>query len=313
MYLLLQGGTVLVYGMAPIRTSGRGRNWCFTLNNPTVVEERRLERLDCKYIIYGRERGEGGTYHFQGFVMFKNARTMSAIKKDLGDRIHLELTRGSAQQNITYCSKDEEVTERGERPQPGKRSDLAVVRERILGGDSVRDVLPDCGTFQQLRFAECLSKYVKPPKHRDVEVIWLTGPTGCGKSRRAFQEAEDDYYVSWTQNGSRCWWDGYCGESVMIMDDYRGGDMKYAELLRLLDRYPLRLPMKGGSVWARWTKVIITSVLLPWECYSSQDDKDGICQLLRRISQILSCKDGEWSEIKDHPKPQSFSANSIEF
>ena len=34
----------------------------------------------------------------------------------------------------------------------------------------------------------------------------------------------------------------------------------YVQLLKVLDRYPLQLPVKGGFVYAQYTTVIITSI-----------------------------------------------------
>ena len=45
---------------------------------------------------------------------------------------------------------------------------------------------------------------------------------------------------------------------MVVLDDYYS-DIRYQQLLRVLDRYPLRLPVKGGFVPAEYTTVLITS------------------------------------------------------
>lgn len=81
--------------------------WCFTLNNYTDKEydylKTELETLETKYII-GKEVGENGTPHLQGYVNFiKKVRPLEKIKNK---RIHWEKCKGSEEANIKYCSKD---------------------------------------------------------------------------------------------------------------------------------------------------------------------------------------------------------------
>jgi len=107
----------------------RAKNWCFTLNNPT--EDEALKLLDAaastEYIVWGRETGEEGTPHLQGYVIFPAAIRLATVKNRLGSqRFHLEVTRGSAHQAAEYCKKDGDFTEIGELPpvQQGRRTDL---------------------------------------------------------------------------------------------------------------------------------------------------------------------------------------------
>lgn len=87
----------------------RSRKWCFTENN---YEEKRVTQLHklfknekCQYIV-GKEVGENGTPHLQGYVEYKNPRSFSSMKKLLSTRVHLEKARGNTRQNYDYCSKD---------------------------------------------------------------------------------------------------------------------------------------------------------------------------------------------------------------
>lgn len=48
-------------------TTGRSRYFCFTLNNPTHdIDDALLEQFGCTYVVFQLERGESGTYHYQG-------------------------------------------------------------------------------------------------------------------------------------------------------------------------------------------------------------------------------------------------------
>lgn len=83
------------------------KRWCFTFNNYTDPETAMLLDLirscSADYII-GREVGEEGTPHLQGYLEFKKKlRPLSVIKFTT---IHWEKAKGTRAQNIEYCSKE---------------------------------------------------------------------------------------------------------------------------------------------------------------------------------------------------------------
>ncbi len=89
------------------KPDSRVRRVCFTLNNYTDDEVVTLSHYfeeHGKYII-GKEVGEEGTPHLQGYVEFKGQKRFSTLKK-LNQRIHWEKARGNRDQNIRYCSKE---------------------------------------------------------------------------------------------------------------------------------------------------------------------------------------------------------------
>lgn len=113
--------------------SSRAKRWCFTLNNWTQPEYDALSVASSDasarvvYLIFGKETGESGTPHLQGYVEFQAAVRFTTVKNRLGlQRAHLQVARGSPQQNRDYCSKDGDYEEFGsfEPAQQGRRSDL---------------------------------------------------------------------------------------------------------------------------------------------------------------------------------------------
>lgn len=90
------------------------------------------------------------------------------------------------------------------------------------------------------------------------------------------------------------WFDGYQGQTYAIIDDFRRQGIKFSWVLRLLDRYPLLVQVKGG--YTRWIPkfIIITCPVPPREAYQYMDkdgelqDWDGIEQLLRRIDDTVN-------------------------
>ena len=94
---------------------------------------------------------------------------------------------------------------------------------------------------------------------RKPEVVWLYGPTGSGKTSMARQYFEylqgsgDSEITNYIRTpGPIKWWDGYEGDVYTVIDDFRRNQLRdvggFAYLLRLLDRYPVRVEIKGGSV-----------------------------------------------------------------
>lgn len=113
--------------------STQSKGFCFTINNYTEDDEQEVANLGederVEYLVYGREEGEQGTPHLQGFVYFKSKIRWSTVRFLL-PRAHLEQTKGTTEQNIAYCTKDGNYEEFGDRPvsHQGRRSDL----DRIL-------------------------------------------------------------------------------------------------------------------------------------------------------------------------------------
>lgn len=84
------------------------RKVCFTFNNYTNTEFTKIQEI-CEKRNYlfciGKEVGESGTRHLQGYLEFKSPKTFATIKKLL-PKAHLEKARGTRQQNLAYCQKD---------------------------------------------------------------------------------------------------------------------------------------------------------------------------------------------------------------
>lgn len=107
----------------------RAKRWCFTINNYTEGEVQLLSDLlsseHVEYGIYGREQGENGTPHLQGYVIFKDSKEALQAKRLISERCHIEKSNGTPQQAADYCKKDGDFNEYGSLPNvaQGKRSD----------------------------------------------------------------------------------------------------------------------------------------------------------------------------------------------
>lgn len=105
----------------PPRNS-QSRHWVFTLNNYNDEDEATIQALaGVDYLVYGRETGEAGTPHLQGFISFTNRKRFLQVRNLLGGRAHVERMLGTANQAATYCKKDGDFFEVGTPPttEPG--------------------------------------------------------------------------------------------------------------------------------------------------------------------------------------------------
>lgn len=109
------------------------RNWCFTINNWNDGDCELLEKMPTKFLIYGKETGENGTPHLQGYVQMQKKIRLTGLKK-LHRTAHWEIAKGSPQQNIEYCSKDGDVYRKGVVSVERERNDLRKFMEDVKEG-----------------------------------------------------------------------------------------------------------------------------------------------------------------------------------
>ncbi len=140
-------------------------------------------------------------------------------------------------------------------------------------------------------------------KDRNLEVVYIQGPAGSGKTTAAKYFAENLHYDYFVSGSGEDMLDGYDKEECIILDDFRGGTMKFSELLKFLDNNT------GSSVKSRYYNkdinncklIVITSVLKPAELYQMFTDASGepIEQLMRRLKHhYFFVKDNYLNEFK---------------
>lgn len=287
------------------------RHWCFTLNNPTDEEKLKLPRAPqdlwphATHLVYQLEVGENNTPHIQGYVRFSRQRTLIQVRQ-LIHRAHFEHCKGTPLQNYEYCTKEEGrldgpvvIGEFGIGPRgSGKRADgtdgnggghlkrsqfLDLIQEDphtstaeliALGGLSVLTQNPNL-----LGIAR---GYLLADVRRDgITVELYYGPTDVGKSRLA-----DYLFPDAFRKAAGPWWDLYEAQLQVILEDFDSDFCSIGDLLRVLDRYSLRVPVKGSFVQCVANHFIITSNELPDEWYPNATAK-RLNAVKRRINTVI--------------------------
>jgi len=99
------------------------------------------------------------------------------------------------------------------------------------------------------------------------------------------------------------WWDGYDNQDAVLFDDFRGDFCTFHYLLRVLDRYPMRVEVKGSSREFNSKRIYITSCYPPTEIYNKSDE--DVKQLIRRIDEIIFLVTKKWHSDASSGGPQS--------
>lgn len=286
---------------APRRNKNGSRisRFTLTLNNWTDAEFRSFTitlASICKWAVLGKEKGEKGTPHLQGAGVLNKQTAFSSICSQF-PRAHIEVMRGSPQQNLDYCTKEDKTAwQTGTLPQPGKRTDLHDVAELIESGASMRDVAESHPTAV-IKFSKglmVLRSILSGPRNpeKPPSVYWLFGPTGSGKTRGAFGYGCATYGETETlimPDATLKWFDTYDGQKCVIFDDFRSKGVTFSFLLRVLDRYPVNVPIKGAFVNWNPECIFITTPNDIKTTFAKRFEHvpEDIKQLERRVTQVI--------------------------
>jgi len=265
----------------------KARAFVFTVNNYTDADCDNVFHIQTKaqYIVVGKEVGEQGTPHLQGYMYFSSPRNFTAIKKLL-PRGHIEVAKAEAKKNREYCIKGGDIlVESGVMPTQGARNDIEQVRHELKEGANMRQIVDTAKSTQSIRMAEIYLKYHEKGRDWKPEVKWFHGSTGSGKTRTAREWLEKDIYTC-LETGK--WWEGYDAHENVLIDDFRKDFCKFHTLLKILDRYEYKVETKGGSRQLLAKKIAITCPYHPAEVYETRED---VKQLLRRIDEIICVGD----------------------
>lgn len=261
--------------------SSRSKNWCFTVNNYTEEDVAAIEKLieSSDYVIVGKEQGEQGTPHLQGYVQLKKKTRLGGLKKIL-PRAHLQVARGSAEDNRKYCSKEGDFKEYGTAKEidPGKREKRRwdEIWENAKKGD-IEAIEPEVRIRHYNAIKRIKKDYSEPPPDLEAPCgLWITGESGVGKSTYARKHYPGAYIKNVTK-----WWDSYKGQDYVIIDDIDPRHKDFGYLLKIwADKFAFNAEEKGGAMMIRPKKIIVTSQYMPHDVW---DDALTVVAINRRF------------------------------
>lgn len=224
-----------------------------------------LDETLVRYFVSGLETcPETKKVHYQSYIELFKPTTLKKLKQIVDDnKVHAEPAKGNSAQNIKYCKKDGSTyREEGTPTSPGKRNDLVALREHFKEKKSLQSAIEDDSLLLHVakhpRLVNTLRLLYSVERKDITKLIIYWGPPGTGKSHAAQAQASELGDVYYKPVGS--WWDGYEGQTSVIFEDFRG-ETGLAQLLRIADKYPLQVPVKGGFRQFTSNYLFITSNL----------------------------------------------------
>lgn len=259
------------------------RKYQLTINNPlehgfthNSIKERIATLSGVKYWCICDEVGEEKTPHTHVYLFSPNAIQFTTIQQRFYGA-HIEPAKGSHRENRDYIRKEgrwlndakhetnllETFEESGELPP--ERSKRETVSAEILGeienGASNTEILwKHPGAFTKLHHIEATRQTLLEERYqnewRDLEVTYIHGDTGTGKTRHVMEKYGYSNVYRITDYDHP--YDGYKGQDVILYDEFRSS-RPISEMLIALDGYPYSLPCRYSNKVACYTKVYLTS------------------------------------------------------
>ena len=131
-------------------------------------------------------------------------------------------------------------------------------------------------------------------ENRKLEVAYLYGDTGAGKTRSIYESHDPREICRVTNYRKGVSFDAYNGQDVLVFEEFHS-QIPIGDMLNYLDIYPLSLPARYTDRMACYTKVYITSNLPLTAQYRDEQyhRREIWAAFLRRIHKVMEFhKDG---------------------
>jgi len=302
----------------------RFRNAVATLNNYSEDDIDKVKQFfhnDCSYGVFGKEVGESGTPHLQMYFELNTQKSLRQLRKLTPGNNFQPGFAPDPKARAGYCKKGDapkkpddnknpdyynkyfdepgpgyEGYEFGKISDPRQRTDLLEVTQKIREGKTVRQLREENPMLihQYGRVLQDVENDTLRLKFRCGEMTtctWIHGLPGRGKSHQAFNDElvsiggyHPDRVYDWDlEQEFQC---GYEGQPIVIINEYKGPhQIKYGMLLKLIDKWPLKIKRKNPLAAMEFisTHIIITSIFHPTDIQWNLHTTDDLDQLLDRI------------------------------
>ena len=310
----------------------QSNKYLLTINNPKEkglshekIKELLLNLKTLKYFAMADEiGGKTQTYHTHLFLYFSSRVRFSTIQ-NIFPNVHIDKSKGTVSENVNYICKsgkwegtEKEETkvegtfeEGGTKPKNslGKNSALTELYEMINDGMSNAEILAtnqdyimDIDRIDKVRTTILTDRY-KDDVRLDLEVTYISGVTGTGKTRGVFES--NGYSNVYRVTDYDHPFDGYACQPVICFDEFRSS-IRLKDMLLYCDVYPIELPCRYVNKFACYNKVYIVSNWPLEKQYIEiqRGDLESWDAFLRRIHKVVvydrSGIKTEYSSVKEY-------------
>lgn len=296
--------------------NSQSRKWALTINNPLDVNMTHeaiieiLQRFSLIYYCLADEIATTGTYHTHIFMYSESPIRFSTIKNRFLVA-HIEKAYGSAVENREYILKGGrwENTQKAETSVPdtfvewgelpAEKEEEAPEMYKLIkalreGKDTMEVIDENPNLAFRIRDIELLRQTILEEKfsgeNRKLEVSYLYGASGSGKTRSIYQDHDPKTICRITdyggKNGVR--FDAYHAHDILVFEEFHG-EIPISAMLNFLDIYPLTLPARYSDRVACFTKVYLTSNIALEEQYHDvqYSQPETWRAFLRRIHNVI--------------------------
>ncbi len=277
-----------------------------------------------KYFCMGDEIAETGTYHTHVYVVFSSRVRWKTVQKHFPGA-HIEIAKGTAQDNKDYCQKSgrwEDTRKRetvvegtfeewGTFPvQKGRLQSMEELYQLVKEGYSNAEILAinndyilNIEKLDKLRTTILTDKF-KGTRRLNLHCCYIFGETGKGKTMDIL-DTHGDANVYRVSDYSHPF-DSYSCQPVIAFEEFRSS-LRLNDMLNYCDIYPIELPARYANKYACYDTVYIISNWPLEDQYSDiqKTDRASWRAFLRRIHQVVEYKkDG--SKIVYHSVEEYF-------
>lgn len=272
------------------------------------------------YILHDKDKKEDGTLkspHWHIYLKFNNARQfqyiakwfdvaenfVNSIKGAYGDSVEYSIHQNAPdkyQYDIAEVKSNfdvESYIENFEENKAKKQGIKEILYQIDTGEIKEYNITDKLGINEYVMFERQIRrafdyKLIQQSRKvdRNMEVIYIFGGSGCGKTTFAKMIAKKQGYEVFASSSSNDCFYGYKGQECIILDDLRGSSFPFADLLKILDNNTnTTAQSRYRNVCLQCDLIIITSIKTPEEFVESisQHSNEDTKQFFRRVSQIV--------------------------